>query len=118
MKILYRLYSGPGYEGQAYIWMDEFHVTKSTPQGDWILDYGKKRFVKHTNGDGSPTRKRFAYETKELAVNSFVHRKRKQLSIMTHQIKVVEAALKQASAPDFVPQKCLAFRYDGGGLFD
>jgi len=76
--VLYRYYSYQvGYlDDELFlptiaIGCEQFHIVKETPAGFWIRYKGKKKFVLARG------RKRFAYETKELAWNSFLRRKQK-----------------------------------------
>ena len=70
-------------------------IVKRTPRGTWVMDWGKRRFVL---SDG---RKRYAYPTKREALESFAHRKRKQLVILTAQIE-------EAGEASAVAEKLLA----------
>lgn len=69
--------------------VDEYPVLKETPKGVWLsLGLGDSRFVRHS------ARKQFASPTKELAFESFVARKRRQVSILSARLNGAEQALK------------------------
>lgn len=72
------------------LYCQEFHVTSRTPRGVWISNYGVKRFVL------SGAKKRFACPTKLEAIESFIARKRRQIPILTKQLRNAEEALKVA----------------------
>lgn len=67
---------------------NEYPVSKRTPQGAWIETGGRLRFVKLT------AHKQYACETRELAANSFRHRKLRQIRILQAQLADAEKALK------------------------
>ena len=75
-------------EAKMMLNMMAFVVIKHTPCGVWIDHYGSKKFV-NTNA-----RKRYAWATKEEALESFHARKRKQARLLRWQLKKAEAALK------------------------
>ena len=75
-----------------------FNLHKETPKGYWI-GYGfycpdnlraNARWVSKTG------RKRYAYPTKEQALENFIKRKEKQVKILKHQTWSAEIALKEA----------------------
>ena len=68
----------------------KYPVAKRTPKGVWLNNYGTKRFVLNDS------HKRFACETKELAMESFIARKRRQAGILRAQLRNVEKALSIA----------------------
>jgi hypothetical protein len=82
-----------GYHTHQRIHLLDYDVVKYTPHGVWVgLFDGKPfRFVK--NG----TRKRFAWETKELALISFRKRKESQIKKLREQLKYAEEALSYAN---------------------
>lgn len=63
-----------GNLGTAEIWLMQYRIIRETPKGVWLDDFTKERFVLHD------ARKRWAYPTTELARQSFLIRKRKQLA--------------------------------------
>lgn len=58
----------------------EYPIIKRTPKGAWIDIYGKKRFVLLT------ARKKFACDTREDAIRSFIARKERQIRILNRQL--------------------------------
>ena len=83
----------------AVLHMYTFEVIRTTPRGKVISEYGKDRFVLNDS------RKRFAHETKEDALASFIARKNRQISILSCQLDTAKKALNLASAhtPDTLP---------------
>lgn len=77
MKELYRYdtdLSAEDFEPTPYLKV--YEVKKETEKGYWVFVYSIKKFVlKGGNG------KRFAYESKELALNGFIKRKERQIEI-------------------------------------
>jgi len=85
----------------AKVHLIEFEMLWATPCGWWIrekqqcFDGGfvpayKKRWVSNY------AKKRYAYPTKDEALESFVARKRRQVKILRFQLAVAESALAQA----------------------
>lgn len=75
-EIWYR-YDGYATEtGSPYL--GKYPVVKTTAKGVWIDVWGKHRFVL------LDARKRWAYPTKELALNSFLIRRTKQVQLARH----------------------------------
>lgn len=81
--------------------VDEYSLDKETPLGYWI----KSNWVSSDRHWVSKTaRKRYAYPTLEEAMLSFRCRKRRQITILTHQLANAKAALSQANDNIFHPQ--------------
>lgn len=69
----------------------KYPVIKHTPRGVWIIhNYGDRKFILNDS------RKRFACETKELAMESFIARKKRQAGILRAQLRNVEKAMSLA----------------------
>jgi len=68
------------------IHISTFEVVKHTPKGVWIeIPWAKKRkFILNRS------RKKYASPTKELAWESFLARKKKQLSILSYQKRHIQ----------------------------
>ena len=77
---------------EAHLYAGYFPVVKETPKGCWIDVYGKRKFVLNDST------KRYAYPTKELALQAFIARKRRQCGILRAQLKNAEGLLAYASA--------------------
>lgn len=58
-----------------------YEVLKRTPCGAWINDMGPKKFVKLTAA------KKYACNTVEEAIHSFIQRKHRHIAILDHQLK-------------------------------
>ena len=74
------------------MYLHTYNVIKLTPKGKWI-EYSNKKGRKFVLNN---TRKGFARETKEGALNSFIARKEKQIMIMTMQLTDIKNALNKA----------------------
>lgn len=111
-KFLYRIFDHWMHESMADIVLDRFRILKETPKGAWInmnTDpmWGgsiEKKFVLLRDCYGRPTRKRWACETIQDAVKSFIARKEHQVGHLTNQLAQAQAALKEAKAPGFDPE--------------
>lgn len=91
------------YEGHARIIERVFYLVRKTPKGYWIsadrnykegsigFKWHRKRWVSKT------TRKRYAYPTKEQAMEGFVARKRRQVTILTAQLERAKVAWAEGS---------------------
>ena len=65
-----------------------YDVKRETPKGCWIVThYGLEKWVSNN------TTKRYAYPTRAQALNGFIARKRKQIEILTKNLKVAKIAL-------------------------
>jgi hypothetical protein len=83
-----------------YIVLEEYFLNRETPKGYWI---GYEE-----NGDGylhsafkwvsKTARKRYAYPTKEEALQSFIKRKEKQIKILKYQLSNAGMALLNAKS--------------------
>lgn len=54
----------------ARLVLRQFEIISETPKGKWVSDYGIKRWVSNSS------RKRYCHETKELAMESYILRKK------------------------------------------
>jgi len=69
------------YTSADHLNLSDFEVIRETNKGFWIVVNGKEKFV--LSGEG----KRFAYVNIELALKSYIKRKKRQIQISKHQIK-------------------------------
>lgn len=79
-----------GYSTRVVVHVLEFNIIKETLKGQWIQDelrIIKPRFVLNHS------RKRYAWHTKEEALQSFIARKKTQIRILETQLKHVKEAL-------------------------
>lgn len=74
-----------------------FDVIKETKCGYWIMVNYKRKFITKTN---KSSKKRFAYTTKEEALNNFIKRKTRQLGFIKFQLNRIERALNFANNTD------------------
>ena len=72
---------------QVKIVHHRFDVIKKTPKGCWIDVYGQKRFVRDN------ARNRYACESIDLAKESFIARKNRQIWIYKGKIADITSAL-------------------------
>lgn len=84
--------STPGAEP----YLSEFRVVRETPKGVVLDEYGYERFVL------KEARKRFAYPTKQLALQSYLIRKDRQIGILA--IRHDQAKLNQEMALEFAKE--------------
>jgi len=84
------------YDGYGNLKALEYKVVKETQCGYWIVPckyaYDKPKFVLKV------ARKRYAYPTKELALESYIKRKKHQIAILESQLYLARASLEQAKA--------------------
>lgn len=66
-----------------------FEITKKTPEGDWINDNGRKRWVNRK------ANKRYAYYKKKDAWDSYIKRKLKHLEHINNKKQHIESVLQQ-----------------------
>ena len=71
------------------VWLQTHQVIKQTPKGTWIDVYGKKRFILKS------ARKHYTCETIELAKESFIARKNRQIRILKHQLRNAQLAIEE-----------------------
>ena len=96
MTVLYRYETYGFNSSEIGLWLYEFAPIKETPKGWWLSRDGhgwkKDKWV------AKQGIKRFAYDTKELALKSFIKRKRKMLEILESNLKQTKAAYDLAIA--------------------
>jgi len=88
IKKLYRVEGS--HIGENNINFLEYDILKETPMGYWINKWSgsywreiTKEDMKWVSKDG---KKRFAYPTKEEAIQSFIFRKKRQIKILSYQL--------------------------------
>jgi len=94
MKQLFRYSDYIGcefFEESEKLELEIFETVKETKCGFWIEIYKKRKFI--LKGDG----KRFAHETKEMALNSFICRKKRQILINKSMIARAKHSLSIAN---------------------
>lgn len=110
MKLLFRVFEVATFsdKNEAMIYIEAHPVVRSSHSCDYINVAGKEKRICHTI-NGGPTHKRWAYPTEELALNSFLRRKDRQIIHLNSTLKVVEDALAQARKPGFKPTKWASY---------
>jgi hypothetical protein len=88
----YRYDDSRWFDSRPSVHLRVFRVARETPKGVWLAEYGFEKFVLND------ARKRFAYPTIELARESFLIRKRRQLGYLSSQHDHVAAVLKSAES--------------------
>lgn len=73
--------------------LSEYDVIRNTPKGYVIKVNYKEKWVPND------TKRRFAYPTKEEAMNNFVKRTQRSIWIMKHNIEFAKLALKEVENP-------------------
>jgi hypothetical protein len=85
-------YDNPVGTGRLVVELSKYPIARRTPKGCWIYRLSlNEKFVLLTG------RKRFACETQEEAMDSFVARKCRQIKILKAQLKRAEQALSYAT---------------------
>lgn len=87
-------FDNPIGTGRLDVLCQEYQVTKTTKCGVWLTDtYNiiKPFFVLNT------AKKRYALPSKKEALESFMARKKRQISILSRQMKDAEEALRIAT---------------------
>lgn len=90
---LFRVVDRPTEDG-VRLYVYEFPVLKRTPRGYIIDDFGKRRFVLED------ARKLYASPKIDIAWQSFVARKKRQISIYRSRLKMAELALELGDRRD------------------
>ena len=88
-------WDNPCGKGSLDIQLKTYQIFKRTPKGAWIYLYsswGNKKFVNLTS------RKKFACETKEGAMESYIARKECQIRILSSQLEDAQTFLRIAKA--------------------
>lgn len=81
---------------EAEIILQEFEILRFTYSGVWIQRWRGGEGKEYEKFVLLRARKRFAYETKELALESFIAKKKKQRKILDRQTFETIALLKEA----------------------
>jgi hypothetical protein len=89
--------------------MNSFMVVKETPCGYWIEVYGEGKWVSAT------ARKRYAYPTKEEAINGWRARKHRHLAILHQKIHEIRRALEVDPARYWDYEHRSSFRFPDRG---
>lgn len=93
---------GSRSEIRVVVRLEVFREIRKTPRGAWIevplQRHGKKFVLDHG-------RKRYAWPTQELAWESFVARKQKQIRLLSRQVAAAEAAIEKGPPRDKETEK-------------
>lgn len=106
-RVFYRYDADHFGDGKVGLRLSEFIEVKKTPKGCWIcpaLTFNGvttpipcyKSNADHWKLVLDESRKKYACETKELALESFIRRKQRQIRILKHQLAIAETALREA----------------------
>ena len=80
----------PGLRVEVYL--HRYPVIKYTPKGVWVNVYGRKRFVLLS------ARKKFACKDLDEALESFLARKRRYLSILSSKTQATQMMMRMAES--------------------
>ena len=81
--------------------LDEYNLIKETPKGYWIGygEYGNPNVFQSLNKWVSKTsKKRYAYPTKEDALNNFIKRNERRIKILQRQLTCCQIAVDIAKS--------------------
>lgn len=80
------------YQENSNVFIDteEFTITRETEKGYWIVVNGKDKWTSKTS------KRRFAYPTKEEALENFIRRTKRSIAINHYNIDYAKLALKEA----------------------
>lgn len=88
----YRYDSYVTNDSKVLVKLSTYSLVKETPKGYWICDkIGFEHWVSKTS------KKRYAYPSKQEALDSFIKRKEKQIKILSPKFSVAKAALAKGS---------------------
>ena len=94
LPVLYRYETSGSGTSRVALFREEYVPVKETPKGWWIDYWGDKgqarKWVSKTG------KKRFAYPTKELALESFVARKQHMIAKLEYTLEMTKTALELA----------------------
>lgn len=79
--------------------LSELNLYKETPKGYWIGfgQYAPHKLKSNATWVSKTSKKRYAYPTKEEALNNFIKRTQTRLSILIHQVEYCKVALSKAN---------------------
>ncbi len=98
-EVIYYRYRDYSYGPFTHVVCDKFVVVKKTARGAWIVpDHGtfSTSMGRHFVLDNA--KKRFAYPTRLLALESFLARKTRQIQIYTGRLEDARRALAQGKS--------------------
>lgn len=78
------------YTSADHLILETFEVIRETKKGFYIKYLGKEKFI--LSGEG----KRFAHTTIELALKSYIRRKKRQIAINKYSIKKAKHSISVA----------------------
>jgi len=79
-------------ESSVHLWIEEFTVVAETPKGYWFVPKGGL----YRRWTSKVSKSRYAYPTKKEALNNFIRRATRSISIMRYQITFSKVALDKA----------------------
>lgn len=82
--------------GGVKVRLDRFCITKKTPKGVWIDAWGEDKFVNLT------AVKQYACVSVESAKQSYLARKKRQISILSSRLRLAESALSLAKLDCYI----------------
>lgn len=92
-------FTSPSYPNPKVV-LREFNLWKETPKGYWI-GYGHSNWTGKMKGFGhwvsKTAKKRYAYPTKDEALNNFIKRNERRVKILSRQVTVCKMAIAEAT---------------------
>ncbi len=104
-EIFYR-YDDSSYTDEPP-WLSEYNVVRKTRKGTWVSYAGIEKFVLDV------AEKKYAYPTKELALRSYIIRKKRQIqhASNTHDKATANLSMAEALQRGEVPEKKSVFKF-------
>ena len=78
--------------GRTDVHITQYQVLKRTAKGVWLYNFGDRKFVL------ASARKQFASPTEAAAWESLIHRKKRQITILTNQLETAKLIMHLAEA--------------------
>lgn len=87
---------GESYLLNVKVALEEYNLHKETPKGYWIGYGSLSGLIGKSIWVSKTSKKRFAYPSKQEALNNFILRTQRRLNILSYQAKVCEYAIGDA----------------------
>lgn len=109
-RVVARTINEFGFQGELYftdfqLKYEEYPVIRETPKGYWIeidrkhishMDYEEEQTISIEKWVSKTSLKRYAYPTKEEALQNYIARKNRQINILNRQLKDAKDCLDLA----------------------
>ena len=94
LPVLYRYDTSGSGTSSVALFLHKYQALKETTQGWWIEVWDHKE--RERKWVSKTARKRYAYETKELALNSYINRKKRMIAHLSNTLTVTQTAVELA----------------------